>query len=75
MARQLLGYGRLIATEELMAGVDAVSAESVRKFARRLAAARPSVAIVGAGKRSAEFAKFAERRLVPSAVEGVTWRS
>ncbi len=75
MARQLLGYGRLIPTEELMAGVDAVSAESVRNFARRLAAARPSVAIVGAGKRSAEFAKFAERRLVPSAVEGVTWRS
>jgi predicted Zn-dependent peptidase len=75
MARQLLGHGRLIPTEELMAGVDEVSAESVRNFALRLAAARPSIAIVGAGKRSAEFSKFAERRLAHSTVEGVAWRS
>ena len=53
MARHLIGHDRLISTEELIAGVDAVSETDVREFARRVAASVPSIVVVGSGKGSA----------------------
>ncbi|MEQ1711028.1 MAG: pitrilysin family protein [Hyphomicrobium sp.] len=60
MARQLMIHNRLMPPSELVAAVEAVTAERVAAFAARMAASRPSVAIVGAGKKSAEFARRAE---------------
>lgn len=52
MARHLIGHDRLISTEELIAGVDAVSQADVRTFARRMVAGVPSIVVVGSGKGS-----------------------
>ena len=52
MARQLILYGRLISTEELIQAVEEVSAIRISEFAARLAAGRPSIAVVGAGRRA-----------------------
>lgn len=52
MARHLIGHDRLISTEELIAGVDAVSQDDVRAFARRMVAGVPSIVVVGSGKAS-----------------------
>jgi predicted Zn-dependent peptidase len=52
MARQLLSYGALIPSSELVAHVDAVGFSDVRDVAMRLANATPSVAVVGSGKKS-----------------------
>lgn len=60
MARQLMIHDRLMPPSELVAAVEAVTAEGVAAFAARLAAGRPAVAIVGAGKRSVEYARRAE---------------
>lgn len=59
MARHLLVHGRLIASSELTAKVDRVTVDDVRAFAAKLARGRPSVAVVGAGKRSSQFAAHA----------------
>ncbi|HKZ95752.1 MAG TPA: pitrilysin family protein [Hyphomicrobiaceae bacterium] len=63
MARQLLVHSRLLSSDELVYRVDDVTVERVREFAQRLASGRPSVAVVGAGKRSRELAHLAERRV------------
>lgn len=63
MARHLLVHGRLIPPDELVARVDAVSAEHVRTFACGLAASAPCAAVVGAGKKSSAHAKHAKRLL------------
>jgi predicted Zn-dependent peptidase len=60
MARHLMVHNRLISAEELITRVDDVSVASVRAFAASLASSTPSVAVVGAGKKSAAFAKRAE---------------
>lgn len=60
MARQLLVHDRLIATEELIAKVDAVDAAAVQDLAIRISRSRPSVAVVGAGSRSGGYAREAE---------------
>ncbi len=60
MARQLMIHDRLMPPSELVAAVEGVTAEGVAAFAARLAASRPAVAIVGAGKKSAEYARRAE---------------
>lgn len=60
MARQLMIHDRLVTPSELVASVEAVTAERVAAFAARLAAGRPAVAIVGAGKKSADYARRAE---------------
>lgn len=60
MARHLLVYDRLRPSAELIARVDDVSNDSVKTFARRLMAAVPSVAVVGAGAKSRGFAEKAE---------------
>jgi predicted Zn-dependent peptidase len=64
MARQLLAFGRVLAADELIQRVEEVTAERVRATAERLArASPPAIAVVGAGRRSADFALIAERRL------------
>jgi predicted Zn-dependent peptidase len=61
MARQLVLYGRILPTEELMQSVADVSAEGVAEFAAGLVSGRPSVALVGAGRKSREIARQVER--------------
>lgn len=63
MARHLLSYGRIIGSDELIRKVDAVSGEDVGRFAQQLVAARPSVAVVGAGKASERLASKAAERI------------
>ncbi|HZA01088.1 MAG TPA: pitrilysin family protein [Hyphomicrobiaceae bacterium] len=64
MARQLLAFGRLLAPDELVQHVEDVTAERVRVIAESLATSSPpSIAVVGAGPRSPDFALTAERRL------------
>jgi predicted Zn-dependent peptidase len=52
MARHLITHGELIPSQELVARVDAVTQTAVRDVAARLANAKPTVAIVGSGKKS-----------------------
>ncbi|MFD0935792.1 M16 family metallopeptidase, partial [Methylobacterium trifolii] len=46
-ARQILAWGRVIPTEEVIAKVDAVSVEDVRAAGRRLLAGAPTLAAIG----------------------------
>jgi predicted Zn-dependent peptidase len=64
MGRQMLSYGRLIGTDELVAEVDAVDVDRVRAFAGRMAARAPSVAVVGAGRKSSGHADRAHAILL-----------
>jgi len=63
MARHLLVHGRLIESDELVANVDAVTIASVQHLARRVIAGQPSVVVVGAGRKSAGYAKHATQVL------------
>jgi predicted Zn-dependent peptidase len=64
MARQLLAYGQLLPPQELIERVDAVTADGIRACAERMiCGAPPSVAVVGAGQRSEEWAEMAGRLL------------
>ncbi len=63
MARQLLTHKRLLTTEELIASVDTVTSEDIRAVARGLRKSAVSVAVVGAGQKSREFAARAGERL------------
>jgi predicted Zn-dependent peptidase len=61
MARQLLLFDRLIDTPELVERIEGVSPEAVRTLASKLVTGtRPSVAIVGAGRKSDNYARLAE---------------
>ncbi|MGQ0672178.1 MAG: M16 family metallopeptidase [Hyphomicrobium sp.] len=61
LARHLMVHDRLITSQELMRHVDAVDHAALTAFAARLAAGRPTVGVVGAGKRSEDHAAYAER--------------
>jgi predicted Zn-dependent peptidase len=61
MARHLLIHDRLVGADELVAKVDDVTVDSVRTFAMRLASTRPSIAVVGAGRKSATHAAHAAK--------------
>lgn len=64
MARQLMFFDRLMPAAELVQRVEDVTPERIRAVAERVArSAPPSVAVVGAGRRSADYATRAERRL------------
>ncbi|HYD15953.1 MAG TPA: pitrilysin family protein [Hyphomicrobium sp.] len=63
MARHMLAHGRIVGSDELIRKVDAVSVEDVGRFAQRLLAQRPSVAVVGAGKASERLASEAAQRM------------
>lgn len=64
MARQLLLFGRLIDTPELVDRIDGVTAEATRVFAEGLLAGTASVAVVGTG---AGGVAHAARAAVPAA--------
>jgi predicted Zn-dependent peptidase len=62
MARQLLLFDRLIDATELVERIENVTADDVRELAGKLVGgARPSVAVVGAGRKAEAFAQMAER--------------
>ena len=63
MARHLLVHGRLIDSTELVARVEAVTVGGVRSFAEKMTKAAPSVAVVGAGRKSAGHARRAEQMM------------
>lgn len=61
MARQLLAFGRLLTAEELIAKVDAVTAENVRETAELLVTGSiPAIAVVGGGEDADERSKAGE---------------
>ena len=61
MARQLVLHGRILSAEELIQNVSDVTAQGIAEFAAGLTAGRPSVAVVGAGRKSRDIALRVER--------------
>ncbi len=62
MARQLLLFDRLIDTAEIVDCIELVSAEAVRDMAAKLfLGSRPSVTVVGAGRKGEAYAEMAGR--------------
>jgi predicted Zn-dependent peptidase len=62
LARQILLYDRIVSAGELISRVEAVTPDAIRAFAGRLlAGGPPSVAVVGAGRKSEAFARRAAR--------------
>ena len=59
MARHLLVHGRLIGSEELIRSVEDVDAGRIRSCAAAMTLSKPSVAVVGAGRRSHDHAAHA----------------
>jgi predicted Zn-dependent peptidase len=68
MARQLLLFDKLIDTKEVIARIEAVTPESVRTLAAGLlTGCKPSVTVVGAGRKGATHAETAERMILGTA--------
>jgi predicted Zn-dependent peptidase len=68
MARQLLLFDRLIETNEVVARIEAVTAEDIRTLAARLmTASKPSITVVGAGRQGTAYAAMAERMVLEEA--------
>jgi len=63
MARQLIAYDRLLTSAELIDAVEAVTVDRVRTLAGQLLGGKPSVAVVGAGRRSMAYAARLEHAL------------
>lgn len=63
MARQLMALGRLVTTEETIERIDDVTPERVRALASKVFSGRPSIAVVGAGRKSRAFAADALRMI------------
>jgi predicted Zn-dependent peptidase len=63
LARQVLGHGRPIEYDELIGRVESVTAADVVTLFRDIVATPPSVALVGAGARSADLAAAAARTM------------
>lgn len=61
LAHQLLVHGRAITTEETLARLDAVDADSVARVASRLRAGRPTVAAMGPIGAVEPFERIADR--------------
>jgi predicted Zn-dependent peptidase len=62
IASQLLTYGHVLSLDEILAKLDAVDADAVRRFgARVMATARPSIAAVGPSKHLENYDAFAGR--------------
>jgi predicted Zn-dependent peptidase len=62
MAGHLYAYGRVLGIDELIARVDAVDAEALRKFAQRICeTGNPAIAAVGPVKRLEARDRFAQR--------------
>jgi predicted Zn-dependent peptidase len=68
MARQLLLFDKLIDTKEVVARIEAVTAEDARTLAAQLlTASRPSITVVGAGREGTRYAAMAERMVLEEA--------
>jgi predicted Zn-dependent peptidase len=68
MARQLLLFDKLIDTKEIVARIEAVTPDAVRTMAAGLmGASRPSIAVVGAGRKGTAYAQMTERMVVSTA--------
>jgi len=64
MARQMLLFNRLIDTKEVVDRIEAVTPEAVRTLAAKLLTnSKPSVTIVGAGRKGPAYARMAETAL------------
>lgn len=61
MARQVMVHGRPLGSEELIEKVEGVTVSGVRDFAAALIAGPASVAVVGAGRASRDYAERAAR--------------
>lgn len=67
MARHLMAHGRFVPVAELMDKVNEVNAKSVQELAARILKTKPSIALVGSGRRSAKQAKTAAAALTAEA--------
>jgi predicted Zn-dependent peptidase len=73
MARQLLLFDRLIDTKEIVARIEAVTPEAVRTLASGLlTASRPSIAVVGSGRKGTTYAHMAERMMLDARGSGTS---
>ena len=64
MARQMLLFNRLIDTKEVVERIEAVTPEAVRTLAAKLLTeSKPSVTVVGAGRKGPAYARLAENML------------
>ena len=59
IARQLLSWGRVVPSDEVVARVDAVTVEDVRQAGRRVLAGAPTVAAIGPIKGLPKLARIA----------------
>ncbi len=71
MARQLLTHDRLIPAQDLVAKVNAVGVDDMRRYAEKLASAKPTVTVVGSGGASLAQAEGAARILEPRPVSSI----
>jgi predicted Zn-dependent peptidase len=60
-ARQLLAWGRVIPSEEIVAKVDAVTVDEVRAAGHALLAGAPTLAAIGPIRKAPSLARIAER--------------
>jgi predicted Zn-dependent peptidase len=60
-ARQLLAWGRVIPSEEIVAKVDAVTTEEVRQAGAGVLAGAPTLAAIGPIKKLPPLPRIAER--------------
>jgi predicted Zn-dependent peptidase len=68
MARQLLLFDKLIDTQETLARIEAVTPEDVRTLAGGLMTqSKPSITVVGAGRKGTTYAHMAERMTLDAA--------
>jgi predicted Zn-dependent peptidase len=68
MARQLLLFDKLIDTQEILARIEAVTPEDVRTLAGGLMTqSKPSITVVGAGRKGTTYAHMAERMTLDAA--------
>jgi predicted Zn-dependent peptidase len=61
MARHVLAFGRVIPREEIVAAIDAITIDDVRRVAAGMLASTPTVAAVGPVKRLPDSAGMARR--------------
>ncbi len=66
MARHLMAYGQVISKEDLIARVDAVTADDVLDCARHTVNSRATISVVGAGQNSQPVAERAATQLAKS---------
>jgi predicted Zn-dependent peptidase len=61
MARHLLAYGRILTPAEIIARIDAITPDDVRRVGRAILASRPTLSAVGPTRRLAGVERLSER--------------